>query len=738
MRQPTQTETIYFAADPESEKCVSGCIERVKNYFDTLKRSGRAEKIRANHGAWQGFGPRGNADASRINPDGEQGERLKMNVNHFASLANQAVVLVTSQKPAIRAVPISSDFEAIAQAQFADALTEAAERDLQAAEVEADAALAMVLLGETAIVHDWDATLGKETMPDEQDRMMHEGDVRIYCLTPFEYVYDLDAQDSRAHRWFLWKRRMSRWDLAAQHPSLRDDILGADADEVLKNATSAGDEFDLRSRGRAALMRSSDQVAVWELRHVPSPACPSGRIVRFISPTCVLYDSFNAQGVAPDGSPIKADVGYAYTMADGSSSLMRIIAAPERIPGLPDGHTSFFDLLSLQEGVDLGASIVASAINSGGLQNFMSPRGANVQATRISGALNLIEYDGQTPPFAKDNVAISPHVMEFAESCIRWMRQRVSLNDVVVGEPSKGMPAQAMALLRAQAVEFHSRLQAAYWNCVEGNRTNILKLYQMFVDSERVVAVAGKSNRWASRYFSAKDIKNVSRYAIEPVPAALRTSAGRVAMAQPLLESGRISFAQYLRVLETGRDDSVMGFSRNNEAYIQSEKELLMEGIGLAPVQIGPDGQPVLDAAGLPMFQDDGQPHVRPLITDTHWLIIPEILSVLASPEARGRPDVFKAVSEVVHLRTEMWRAMDLAIRMLLGGPEAPPPVMGVDPTPMGPASPQGQGPGGSPRPMGSPGSAGPSLPGLPKPPKNPITGEQDQRTGLNPAPVGE
>jgi hypothetical protein len=735
--QPRESE--YFAGNPKSREAVSGALSRIRKYRESLRVSGRAEKMRRNWICWQGYGPRGDSDASRIGASGEQGELLNITVNHFASLANQACVLITGTKPAIKAVPTSSDFDSLAQAQFADALNDACERDLRTPELEAQAALTMILMSEVCLLQDWDARVGADEMVDEAGRAIKQGDVRVYVLTPFDFVVDPDVQDVGSHRWMCWRRRVSKWELAADYPEHADRLKSASVHrDVAADANGASDVFELRRRNQARVDSTSDEVYVWELRHLPTSACPAGRLIRFVDAETILFDSGAVRSPAADGEqPVTGNAGYPYQDSKGEASLMAAFASPEYIPGLIDGHTAFFDLLSLQEGVDLSATIMASAINSGGLQNLYVPRGANITATKLTGALNVVEFDGTVPPQAKENVAISPAIVEWAQMCVTWMRQRVSMNDVVVGETSKGMPAQAMALLRAQAVEFHSRMQASYERMVETDRTNILKMYQLFARSERVAVITGKGSAWAARSFSQASIGKVARYAVEAVNPVTKTLAGRVAFAQPLLDTGRITLEQYLRICQTGRDEPIYDFVRNNQARIQRVKEQLMKGTGLPPMMMGPQG-PVLDPSGLPQFQNDGAEHIRPLITDTHWLDIPEWLSVLATPETRQNPAVVKGVSELVHYQLALWRAMDPAVIMLLGGTPAPPPMapMGVMPGIGGgaPALGNGQGPAPQPGSGQPPGPRPERQPGLPQPPKNPLTGQQDQQTSVSPS----
>jgi len=711
----SDAETTYWAAEADSKKAAAGVVKRIRRYREQLRASGRADRMRRSWLAWQGWGPRADGDGSRMLPAGDQGEMVQVTVNHFAALTTQAVTLTTSNKPAVKAIAANSDFESLAQAQLAEALNDYYDRELAVSDREYEAALAMVLLSEAWLVLDWDATAGQPYTTDDDNKPVQSGDVRLYSLTPFDIAIDPDAQDVESLTWFAWRRKANRWDLAARYPKHADALQRGDRARI-DYTYAVMDERDnaLDLRRRRSTQTETDVVYVWELRHPPSPACPNGRRMLFVDEDTVLADSVMRE---EDGAV--SDFGYPF-----GTELFAYNAAPERVPGLPDGHTSFFDLLGLQEGVDLSASIMASSINAGGMQNLYVPRGANITAEKLTGALNVIEYDGAERPVAESNLSINPAVSAWADMCLAWMRQRVSLNDVVAGEPTKGMPAQAMALLRAQAVEFHSRLQSSYERLVQRNRTGILKLLQRYAKTERVALVAGKANNWARKYFTADDIKGVDRFVVEPVNPVLKTLAGKVAFAQPLLESGAIGLQEYLQLASTGRLEPILRFAQDNQARIQREKEMLMEGIGLPPLQMGPMG-PVLDASGLPLFADDGAPHIRPLISDTHWVDVPEYLGVLAMPEVRDNPKVVEAVTTVVDYKMRLWRAMDPGLIVLLKGIPPPPPMMAGGTAPPMP---------GSPTPTGAPMAGDPSISGppgapptpMPQPPPNPITGEQD------------
>jgi hypothetical protein len=80
----------------------------------------------------------------------------------------------------------------------------------------------------------------------------------------------------------------------------------------------------------------------------------------------------------------------------------------------------------------------------------------------------------------------------------------------------------------------------------------------------------------------------------------------------------------------------------------------------------------------------DGQ---RPtvLVARTHWLDIPEHLSLLSSPAVEERPDVVEAVLGTVEEKLAAWRTMPPDLLALLNGPPPPPPPMPPGMAPVGP-----------------------------------------------------
>jgi hypothetical protein len=637
------SELVYWAADETSE-CIHAALEKRRAYRDWLLRTGRVGRMQRSLRAYYGYTPNGDGDTSTILAGGDQGEIADLACNHFAALVRQALVLITSDKAAFKAVAGNTDYKSLAQAALADGLLEHYDRKLHVSDMEGSAAFRALLMGEGYVSVTWDAEAGDAYAVDpETDRAIREGDLSFRVFSPLDVAYDVTATQGQ-RPWMLLETRRNKWDLVAQFPEKKDSILGAQLER---------DGFDYLLWNLDQPRVSDDVVRVYELYVQPSPAVPDGRLVIFVDADTALFD-----GPLPyDGVPV-------YGMQ------------PDETIGAASGHTSTFDLLGLQQALDMTATIATTNLQAGGVVNFWAPSANDLNVRQISGGMNFI--NSPVKPEALNGVAMSPEVGRWAGQYVAWMQAISGINSAVRGDPDKGMPAQAMAFLQAQAIQFHSGLQKGFQRLREQVRTANIDLLKRYATTKRVALISGKATGYLRREFTADDLRGIDRVTVEAINPALRTMAGKKAIADELLQRGMLQTPQqYILLLTTGKLEPLFEGEEANLLRIRRNKELLQEGIGLPPVAVGPDGRPMVDLnTGLAEFADDGQPHVRPLKSDTHWLDIPEYLAVLAMPDARERPQVVQAVTEVVEYQLALWRSMDPALIAVLKGQPAPMPAM--------------------------------------------------------------
>ncbi|HXI35777.1 MAG TPA: hypothetical protein VNH80_02575, partial [Burkholderiales bacterium] len=653
----------YWAAIPQSDQYVGEALERINRYRRWLSQTGRADRMQRSFRARYGWAPDGDGNTAQVRASGVQGELVDVTTNDYAALMDQSQTLITSQKPAFKAVPNNGDYKSRAAVRLAEAIIEDYERKESLSEMDADTVRCALLASEGWRIQGWNASAGRIVRQDAVGNGIAEGDVVERVYTPYDMALDPDCRSIERLPWIGFREPYNRHDLAALFEASDPDLA-----ERIKSVTSQDGEtsqwdqlYDLRNRTGYRQMESDDYVFVWEMRHPPSPAMRLGRLVRFIDSSTIIYDSMNARMPATQGEQAQAEsagqtfnAGYPY-----GRELHAYCLSPERVLGSTAGHTAHFDLLGLQQCMDTVVTMAASAANAGGVSNLWTPERNNVSVDELAGGFNHI-----VSPVKPENIEgpkLDPQATMFGELVMQLMRRRIGMNDAALGEPTKGMPAQLAALLEAQAVQFHNGLQSSYQRMLEQTRTGRLKLLQRFPASKRVAEVAGANGAWALSEWEAQDLESVERVSVEAINPAMRTFAGRLSLAQMLLDKSLITAKQFMDLVISGRLDDEWDFDEKNKARIQQEKELLLGGASLPPVDPAQSKQ-----AGRPIFVQPppvpGKPppkFIRPHLAQTHWLDIPEYLSVIASPDALNQPALVTAVLDLVHYKLDLWRQMD-------------------------------------------------------------------------------
>jgi hypothetical protein len=157
--------------------------------------------------------------------------------------------------------------------------------------------------------------------------------------------------------------------------------------------------------------------------------------------------------------------------------------------------------------------------------------------------------------------------------------------------------------------------------------------------------IVGKTSKYLMKDFTGKDLQNISRVSCDMGNPLTRTTAGRVELAQNLLQSGLITHAdQFLQVINTGSLEPLTEGDQAELMNIRSENEWLSDGKS-----------------------------VQAIITDEHALHINEHKTVLASPEARQNPNLLQVTLDHINQHLNLLRTSDpQLLQMLKQQPLAP------------------------------------------------------------------
>jgi hypothetical protein len=322
--------------------------------------------------------------------------------------------------------------------------------------------------------------------------------------------------------------------------------------------------------------------------------------------------------------------------------------SPSNIIGTPYGYTPLFDLLPIQDAVNMCFSTVLSNQSAFGVQSIMMPRGTDINPSSLVGGLNLIEYNAQVgKPEALQLTATPPEVFNFMQMLIKEMETISGVSSVTRGNPPENLKSgNALALLQSMSLQSQSGLQQSYVQMVEGVGTGLIKMLQRFASVPRIAMIVGKHNRLEMKEFSGDDLSKITRVIVDMGNPLANTTAGKVEMAEQLLQMGLIKTPeQYLMVIKTGELDVMTEDTISELLCIKSENEDLVDGIS-----------------------------VQALMTDQHSLHIKEHKCILADPDLRKDPQLVARTLMHIQEHINLLKSGDPETLMMMGEKPLSPP----------------------------------------------------------------
>jgi hypothetical protein len=254
---------------------------------------------------------------------------------------------------------------------------------------------------------------------------------------------------------------------------------------------------------------------------------------------------------------------------------------PNEILGTAFGYSNLFDLLPLQEGINhLYSSIMSNNI-AFSTQNLFVKSGSNIDITNLGGGLNIIQ--GTEKPEPLNLLNTSQETFNFLSILEGKMEQLSGINGVTRGTPdpaSNLRSGTSLALVQSMAIQFQSGLQNQYVQLVEDLGVAILEILQDYATAPRVASIIGVNNKQYLVAFKGSDIADINRVIVDVGNPLARTTAGRVQMAEQLMQMKpeEFSIQQYAQVINTGRIDGMLESPIDQSNLIQQENERLTAG----------------------------------------------------------------------------------------------------------------------------------------------------------------
>lgn len=577
----------YWASVP-SHEIADEMLDKVDKYYKYMSMSGRLDLYRRSYSYY--YRPR--VSGAQLNPVGSQGELTQLGVNHYRNLLLHLETMTTQQRAAFEPRATNSDVKSQSQVILATGLLDYYMREKKMERNINQAVKDGLIFGEAFVRAEWDATAGEEYGTTPAGTPAYQGDMKYSNYTPLNVIRDFTKESPQQEDWYILRDFQNKYTLAAKFPDIQEEILN-DAVDMLEIAKS--------SNLNVLALEESDNIAVYTLIHKPTPALPQGRFTTCLDNGTVMQDG-----------PIPYKETHVYRIA------------PDEETGTIFGYTVGYDLLPVQESIDILYSTVVTNQATFGVQNILVPKGHDLSTTQMSGGLNVMEYDPKIGEPKALNLTQTPaEIFNFIGMLEKLAETLSGVNSVARGNPEASLKSgAALALVQSMAIQFSMGLQRSFAQLVEDLGTGTISVLKDFASVPRVAAITGKSNRPLMREFSGVDLSDINRVMVDMGNPMTRTTAGKVNLAEQMLQYNMIDNPdQYIQVVTTGRLEPVIEGKQAQLLLIKGENEQLAEG---TPQRV--------------------------LVTDNHMKHILEHSTVLANPEIRQDPNNPIVAATLAHI----------------------------------------------------------------------------------------
>lgn len=561
----------------------------------------------------------------RLQVTGTNNEYVRLGANHYRSLIDHSVVMAINQRPAWEPRATNSDSVSQKQTILARGLLDYYMREKHLERKLKQALEFASLYGEGFILVEWNATSGEAYGQDPDSGIIqYQGDVEYSVYGPIDVIRSSGLYAAADCEWRIIREFKNKWNLIAKYgddPEVR---------AALEAATLPKDPKRMLWQGITTQYQDDDLIEVYKFYHDRTEAVPDGR-----------YTYFTKDVVLSDGP-----------LPSRKNSVFRV--APGELNCTGFGYTSNYDILSIQEMINVLMSSISSNQAAFGVQNIATPRGANTTIVEVRDGMNLIEYDASLgKPEALNLTQTAPELFQFVQYLEKTMETLSGVNSVARGNPESSLKSgAALALVQSMAVQFMMGLQASYVQLLEDVGSSTIDFLREYASVPRMAMIAGKSKRGMMMSFSSEDLSNVNRVQVDAGNAMAKTAAGKIELATMLIENKLITTPEeLLMVIETGNLEPLTEGPTNELLSIKKENEEL----------------------------SDGKP-MKVLVTDNHRLHIQEHKCVLSDPAVRDDDEASQAALE--HIMEHMNMLMDpvnVQLLQLIGQEPIAPPQGGLE-----------------------------------------------------------
>lgn len=620
----TDAEDFYFANAPLDE--IGDCLmQRTEAYYIFLNNTGLMNLWRRSFAFFYNSARVG----GRINPVGRKMEMQSISMDDYPNLLRNVLTLTTAQMPAMQTLCSNGDERTLDQNKISQQVLDHENRAHRVPDFLKQCAEDSLWCGEGFIYKGWNPNLGEEvaadmnldTMAPEldengQQKALHVGDWDFENLTSLDIIRDCDSLSYEALQWVIVRRFRNKWDLIAEFPQFRDEILRAGWALTDRRNSKFG----------YAAVNHRDLVPVFEFFHDKTMAVPQGRQTLFLNSDVVLFDG----PLAYKRRPV-----YRCAYAELRNN--------------PFGWTVGFSLLPLAEANNRLTSTLLTNVATFGVTRVLNPRGANISLQALSENLAIIDYTPTGPTGGKPEVLdMSNPITKETGDLLKFINQKmetyVSIDASMRGQvKDQEMSGAAMAMQASISLQFHAGFQQSFVKLLEDVGTGMVQDLQAFASAPRQALIVGKENQGYLQSYDKKTFDGIDRVVVAAANPMLNTTAGKMNLADQLLQNGmlpqgEVGAMRYIQVMNQGKLEPETQALTSLYAHIQSDKESLLAG-------------------KLPLIQ----------LTDNHPIMMQEINVLNNNPIIRQDPNIGNLVRQYITGHFQQWLQMPPLLAAALG-----------------------------------------------------------------------
>lgn len=482
---------------------------------------------------------------------GEQGELIKMQIPEARSLIRQLVSIICKKKISFTCIAESKGTDVINEVRLGNQLTNHVTQQ-QKLDLLSERCFERALVQGSAFMKaTWRTDKGEPYVADEEG-IKYNGDVDVTIHGLTDVLYDTAIEKWSDVSWCEIHTMKNRWDLIAQFPDLKDDILKIESNKN-NSINYYRDYYD---------EKDDDLISVYELYVRPSPSLPSGRMMMYSDHKTIYYDGNNVYGTIPVEPMI-----------------------PEWIDGVGVGYPFLSNLLPAQEMLDHSFSAIATNQSAFAVQSVTIPRGSGVSVQEING-MNYISFtpmanvQGGGRPEALNLSQSSPETFKFIELLSSRMMSLSNINGALKGNPPPGVTSGvAIATLATNALEFLDSSAKSYNNCLESIMEHCINAYHKFGTIPHSLTSVGKNGKSTTVEFTGEKLAAIKKVKITLANPLMQTMAGRTDIAEKLAQSGLIkNTQQYISVLDGSPLETLYEDELSENDLMAEENEALLNG----------------------------------------------------------------------------------------------------------------------------------------------------------------